>query len=180
MAGNFKVEVEGATKLEAEFTSRAVDVPLRIRRFVHELGTFSEYAAKTFAPNRTSLLEQNIAFEGVEETGLHEYVGVVGVRRTAFYGKWVEEGTGLYNPLSPHYIFPRSGNFMVWTEKGDFATPYSGRFTGHEVLDSKKGVFRIWATRTRGQKGQHYMERAFQLMVDTYLPERLEHLGDQL
>lgn len=179
MAGNYHVVMEGDGEVVAEFTARSKDLPLKIRRLLTELGMYTEFAAKGFVNHRTANLAQNIHFEGVTEEGKGNFHAVVGVRKTAPYARWVEEGTGLYS-AAPHWIFPKQGNFMAWEERGSFATPYAGRYVTHYKLISKSAAFLIVAHRVRGQKGQHYMKRAFEAMEETYLPGRLAALSEAI
>lgn len=56
---------------------------------------------------------------------------------SAKYARYVDEGTGLYGP-NKALIYPKRKKFMAWSKKGKV----------------------IYARYTKGQKGQHYVDKA--------------------
>lgn len=196
MAGNIdiKIEVNGVDRLVLALAAKPVGVELALRQFVVDTSMFVQMAARGHVNQRTGNLFKNIATE-LHHPGPGHFVGVVGVQKSAPYGKWVEEGTGLHSPTKPHWIYPRSGNFMIWDEKGAFATRYQGRFVTavtikkgrRRKVDTPAGKqtirvgqhFRIYAKRTRGQKGQRFMHKAYIEAANVYIPLRAQALADK-
>jgi len=65
------------------------------------------------------------------------------------YDIYVEFGTGQHSPWGPHYIYPKKGKFLVWTNKAGQT---------------------IFARKTRGQKAQPYVRPAVDKMKKTVPP----------
>lgn len=192
MAGNVKITIDGDDELIVEFAGAAALTGPKITEAISDIGFFIQSEARRNVKQRTGNLFKNIAFDGVRQIAPGVWVAVIGVMRTAPYGKWVEQGTGLFHPTAPHWIYPRNGNFMAWTEKGFTATKYQGKHVTAitvkpgklvtvEAKTFRKGaVYRILAKKTRGQRGQKFLERAYIEAKLTYIPARLKKLGAEL
>lgn len=121
---------------------------------------YGEARAKARAPRRTGNLLRNITHDGPRiSAGRETFVGVIGVRRTAPYARWVEHGTGIFGAMK-RPIHPKTGNFLVWR---DHLT--------------KRVVF---ARVVKGQKGQHYMRDAYRELKRVYVPARVQLLKHEI
>lgn len=149
------------------------EIPIRpgkirvVQRLVRNAATdvldFAEDQAKFNAPSRTGNLKRSIRrTQRIRKVG-NVYMGgiTVGVK----YGKWVESGTGIYGPFGA-LIKPKTGNVLVWREFNPMVRP-----------SAEGKVFAKWS---RGQKGQHFIQRAYDTTERVYSPARLRVLGAEI
>lgn len=174
-----------ADRAEANFTVKAKLNPARMAKLARDTGDFIVHASVGFlAPHtRTGNLQRNMKRGPVERIA-NTYRVPIGFGPTARYARWVEFGTGLYiDPKhgTPHLIYPKTATVMSWTEKGAFATPYTGSaIWNQKIKGGKNPQFRVFAHTTRGQKPVHFLRDAFMLAEKTYVPARLAQLSAEL
>lgn len=121
-----------------------------------------EMMAKVNAPHQSGNLMRAISKSEVYQTSEDTYSGHVGVGPTAPYGRWVEEGTGIYGPKHQP-IKSLTGNFLVW--ESERSTRKDGKFFTRQV---------------KGQKPKFYMKRAYEYVTNTYLPAKIAAEADSL
>lgn len=127
---------------------------------VRDMLRYGEAQAKRNAPRKTGNLLRNIGIDGPhQEPGRATLRGVVGVRKTAPYAKWVEHGTGIFGVFKSR-IYPKTGNLLVWKDS----------LTGHTHF----------AGSVKGQKGQHYMRSAYRDLKNVYVPARVQLLKKEI
>lgn len=124
---------------------------------VEDISDFSASAAKRLAPIRTGALKMAIAKTNAHR-GIVGYEASAGIVRGAHHAIYVDQGTGIYG-YRHSLIRPMTANYLVWV------SPSHGRWR---------------AKTTKGQKGQHFMLRAFELTQQAYVPLRLERLKAEI
>jgi HK97 gp10 family phage protein len=148
------VIVVGDNELKAKMMAGSEEVKLLIKETVEDIAAESASVAQFLAPKRTGNLAQNITSTRASiDPAIGGYSATAGVRKTAPYARWVEEGTGIFGPHGTP-IVPKVGNFLIF----------------------KIGEKTIVTRSVKGQKGQHYMRRAFVQTRDVYTPLRLKVL----
>lgn len=152
--------IAGDKELAARLRFRAATVDHLLKEAMDDIATHIESEAKKKVPRKTGNLFRAIDKTGAIKTGLGMEASV-GVDKTAPYGVYVEKGTGIYARgvgAAPFGIYPKAGNVLVFKVKGKtIYTPY-----------------------VKGQKGQHYFEKAVDETTRLYAPERIRKLGEKL
>lgn len=137
-----------------------------IHMLMHEAAedvlNFAEDQAKMNAPARTGNLKRSIGHQGIRRVG-NVYMGELSIG--VYYGKWVEEGTGIHGPFGT-VIRPRVGNVLAWKQFNPMVGP-----------GDERTVYAAWV---RGQVGQHFIRRAYQAADRIYTPVRLQTLASQI
>jgi hypothetical protein len=131
---------------------------------VNESARLGSMLAKEEAPFRTRALQGAIVFDESDRTPTGAIEAVVGVHRTLraglrlgpdgnedAYPYYVHEGTGLYGEYN-RMIKPTRAKAMTWFDKFGY----------------------MRRTRTRGQRPNPYMERAFEELAHSYIPQRID------
>lgn len=174
-----------AAKLALKYKVQADLNPARMRALARDTGDAIVHSAIGFlAPHtRTGNLARNMkrsAVERIEDV----YRVNIGFGPSARYARWVEFGTGLYiDPTvgTPHLIYPKTATLMSWTEKGAFATPYTGSaIWNQKIKGGKNPHYKIFARHTKGQKPVHFLRDAFKFVDKTYVPVRLSELAKEM
>jgi hypothetical protein len=142
--------IQGIAELESDLSALdKIRARVLISGFIDDVTDEWQRLAQAYVGKRTGNLAQ--AIDTRKDTIGHLYEGEVSVDRgRAFYGGWVERGTGIYGPRR-NAIRPTNGNVLV--------------FMG------TRGV--VHARYVRGQIGQRYLERAYEDVRAGYLPGRL-------
>lgn len=124
-----------------------------------EIGEHMQSLAQRYAPRRTGNLIGAINYSVYDNIG-DDFFAVVSIDEArAPYASYVESGTGIYGPRRAPYT-GHHGNMMYF---------YSERF-GRII--TKRVI--------QGQKGVHFMERAWLETETTYVPMRLARLEAEL
>jgi len=144
---------------ELVFKLETADPEASARAVLRDALQHMESSARLQAPQRTGNLARSISKEGPVSIGPGSYEGSVSTGIDAPYARFVHEGTGIHGPKhQPIEALP--GNIMTFI--GD------GR--------------RIFTRKTRGQKPNPFMDRAYVETRDAYLPARVaketERLGN--
>lgn len=139
-------------------------VDLVTRRALSDMLDYAEMRAKHYAPRRTGNLHRNISRTRIRKIGI-TYEGNVGVRLQARYGKWVNSGTGLFGPFRT-LVVPKTGNVMVFRKFDPTVRPGKEQF--------------IFAKTTKGQRGQHFMNKAYYETDRFYVPVRIQLLKREI
>lgn len=174
-----------AKEIELKLEINAKLNPQRMATLARDSGDFIVHASVGFlAPHtRTGNLQRNMKRGAVERVD-NIFRVKIGFGLTARYASWVEFGTGLYiDPKhgTPHLIYPKTATVMSWTEKGAFATAYTGSaIWSHKIKGGKHPQFKIFAHSVRGQKPVHFLRDAFLLAEKTYIPARLSQLSSEM
>lgn len=173
-----------ADALSEKYVVMARTTPAKLNRFARDTGDYIVDSARVLAPKRTGRLASSISRSGVRRVGDTAIVNINWGRSAAKYGRFVEYGTGLHiDPRvgAPHLIFPRHSKMMRWTERGVFATQYSGAGVfSRQTRGGKNPRYAIFARFTKGQPGRHFMEHAFESADKVYVPARLALLGAEI
>lgn len=159
----FEIEVVGLGA-GADLELKKAEIALGLRDLVEDTAAFAAFTAQDYVGKQTGNLAQNIvsthAGKKHTETAAtpgQVYEAVAGVRKTAPYGRWVEEGTGIYGHRKMP-IVPKHAPFLVFHWRGK--------------LRFRRSV--------KGQKPQRYMRRAYDTTRDIYLPAALKELERKL
>lgn len=173
-----------AEALSAKYAVMAKTTPSKINQFARETGDYIVDSARVLAPKRTGRLARSITRSGAIRSGDTSTVNIKWGISAARYGRFVEYGTGLHiDPRlgSPHLIYPRTAKVMRWTERGPFATAYQGAGVfSKQIRGGKDPRFAIFAKYTKGQRGVHFMELAFESADRVFVPARLKLLGEEI
>jgi len=155
MALDLKLQIGGLEDVESHFDG--IQIAQLVQDALGDIALAMESEARSEAPFRTGNLRRNITRTHVSRTAAGNFQVSVGVRRTAPYGVWVHEGTGLY---------------------GEHHRPI--RATGGNVLHFVNNGQSLFRRSVRGQRANPYMRRAFTNVNATYVPARLELLKRQI
>jgi hypothetical protein len=147
----------GARELELKLREQGLTLGHMIQDALDDVALFAEGEAKSHAPRKTGNLVRNIGRDRAEMTRPHHYSAAVGVARTAPYGIWVHEGTGLFGRMR-RPIRPLVGNVLAFDVMG-------------------RSVF---ARSVKGQRANPFMREAYRVTRDTYLPARMKRLAEEV
>lgn len=153
------VEVEiGNEKFLAKALERADGGDmLLIFHTIDDIRAFIERTARFFAPKRTGRLAEEGISSRVDYTTENTVRMEVGLERHPSYGILVHEGSGLFGSFH-RPIFPKHGNVLAF----DIA----GRH--------------IFARSVAGQEPQPFIREAVLFVENTYIPAKIELLGQEL
>lgn len=160
----FTVEVQGLRETEFKLETKRALLPHEMQDAARDIGYAIEGFAKDNAPHRSGNLYRSIGSKS-DFTADDGASVTVSVGRGAYYANWVEEGTGLFGPLG-HFIYPTKGKVMVFPSERGFGP-------AGDIFERGK----VFARRTKGQKGQHFMHRALDEAFVSYIPRRLAQLA---
>jgi len=114
------------------------------------------HEAQALAPHKTGNLQRSM-FPPGELTNKYAIVVV-----RAKYGRFIEEGTGLFGPKK-HRIVPKTKKALHWTGGGPSKVRLSGR---SRVVKGKSLGEGIFATSTKGAKAQPFFKPGYKKAVE--------------
>ena len=155
MALELKLQLDGLGEVNSHLNPHVVAELLK--NALGDIALAMESEARHEGPFKTGNLRRNITRTGVERTAAGNFHVSVGVQRTAPYGVWVHEGTGLYGH--------RHSNIKA---------------TGGNALHFVHGGQALFRRSVRGQRANPFMRRAFVNVNTTYVPARLEKLKREI
>jgi hypothetical protein len=159
---DFTIHIVGNTSAMASLENKQEMIGVHLKETVEDIATFAAFTAQDYVGKQTGNLGMNItstkaSLSAEKSIGNAAYEARAGVRKTAPYGKWVEEGTGIYGPHNTPIVSP-TGKTLVFFWRGQ--------------MHYRKSV--------RGQKPQRYMRRAYETTKTIYVPAALKALEAKL
>ena len=149
----FKLGIEAGDEFVARLKAKSHEVGHLIQDALDDIALFIEGDAKGRAGFRTGNLRRNINRVHAKETRPGHHEAVVGVSRTAPYGVWHHEGTGIFGARR-RPIRPQTGNVLVFSVGGRT----------------------VFARSVKGQRANPFMREAYRTAQATYAPGRVEKL----
>lgn len=152
------VKVSNADEMAFRLDVKGKQAGSRLEDALDDIAAVIQSVARGGAPMRTGNLRSAIKMKEAKRAGPKGRRAEVFIdTKQAPYGVWVNDGTGIYG--SKHKkIYAKPGNMLVFEVGG------------------RKVVTRS----VKGQKGQHFMENAFDEVNRTYAPARIEKLLAEL
>lgn len=152
-----RLDVDVGPDLEEKLRRLDLEVDRLLQDALDDIALRIEYEAKGRAGFVTGNLKRNIGREPARRVGADTYEAKVGVRRTAPYGLWHHEGTGIFGARRRR-IRPLTGNVLVFR--------IAGRL--------------VFARSVKGQRANPFLREAFVETDALYVPARLRRLAEEV
>lgn len=152
------VKIGDTREMQFRLQAEAKTIRPELHDTLDDIAEAMQNEARSMAGHKTGNLVRAIEAKKARRAGPKGTRATVEIdRKEAPYGVWVNEGTGLFGRRG-RVIKAKTGNVMVF--------------------QGKKGL--VFARTVKGQKGKHFMEKAFDLVMLKYTPARLERLADEV
>jgi hypothetical protein len=156
----YEVNLTDGIEVDVPLATLEQRMQLLIMEALDDLGLAIESAAKEKAGFKTGNLRRNITRTRAAFDATGAISAEVGVARTAPYGVWHHEGTGIFGKYKTR-ITPTAGNVLAWR-------------------DASVGGRMLFAKSVKGQKANPFMRDAYLLVKNTLADARMRKLAHDI